>query len=96
MSRIRGEYGLDPKYGMLLEQKTWNWNPNPQLVSVAAAIPNGKEMFTPPHSVGEQSSPPCRSAAVVGAAVASITGTDHHAHAQWRIQKPIARGANCC
>ena len=35
----------------------------------------------PPHSAGEQSSPPCRSAAVVGAAVASITGTDHHAHA---------------
>jgi len=44
-------------------------------------IPNGKEMFTPPHTTGEQSSPPCGSAAVVGAAAASmVTGTDH-AHA---------------
>ena len=81
MSRIRGEFVLDPKYEMLLEQRTWN-PITKQLVSVAwsATIPNGKEMFTLPHSVVGQSSP-CRSAAVVGAAVARIRGNDHHAHA---------------
>jgi hypothetical protein len=68
-------------YGVLLGQ--WTWNPSiPQLLSVACSgtIPNGKEMFTPPLSVAEQSSRPCRSAAV-GAAIASITGGTEHAHA---------------
>jgi hypothetical protein len=65
---------------VLLEQMTWN-PISPQLVSVAwsATIQNGKEMFTPPHSVGEQAgSAPCRSGA---AAVASTTGNVHATHA---------------